>query len=325
LTRSLVTGAAGFVGSRLALALRAENQEVRAFVRPTHDAAALEAAGVEVVRGDASDSASVTRAAEGCQTIYHLAAARGVRKLGSRAYGERNRKLSESVGKAALAARVERVVITTAAMVTGYSGPDVQSEETPARPNSGYRVSRLTDEEIFLAFAKHEGLDVVIARLPKVLGPGARDWARTFRSVRDRRIRFVPEGGTFHSGDVEDIVDALKRCGGTPGIGGRRFVLAAANPIPTIELLRTIAERLGVPLPARTLPAAPFRAYLALGDLVFRRTRLEPPYHWTTEFFCARIAFDIGRARRELGWAPRYELAESARRTVDWLREEGLV
>jgi dihydroflavonol-4-reductase len=325
LSRALVTGAAGFVGSRLVPSLRADGQQVRALVRPQHDTRVLEAAGVEVVRGDASDLATLTAAADGCEVVYHLAAARGARKLGARAYRERNRRLSESAGRGSLAAGVRRLVWTSVATLTGYDGPERQNEDTRALPNSAYRLSRLVDEQIFDELARRDGLDVVTARLPRVLGPGARDWARTVRAVRDGSIRVLPEGGTFHSGDVDDIVDALKRCAQAPGIAGRRFVLSAVDPVPTVALLRTFADCLGVPFAPRIVPAAPYRAYVALGNFLFRSMGVSLPYHYTAEFYSARLAFDVTRARRELGWTPGIPLLESARRTAIWLREMRLV
>jgi nucleoside-diphosphate-sugar epimerase len=326
LSRSLVTGAAGFIGKRLALALRSDGLEVRALVRGEHDTRTLEDAGVDIVRGDASDRETVIAAAEGCRVIYHLAAARGPRKLGSRAYQELNRKLAESIGEGALAAGAERVVLTSTAAVTGCSGPEQQNEDTTPRPNSAYRSSRLRDERIFQAFHEQRGLDVVIARVAqRVMGPGARDWRGVVLSVREGRIRVLPAQGTLHSGDVDDVVDGLRLCALTSGIAGRRFLLGAATPMATTAVLRTIAEQLGVRFAPRILPAGPYRAYVRLGNFVYRTARLELPHHFTADFYSARIAYDIERARQQLGYSPRYEMSESIGRTVSWLRERGLV
>jgi nucleoside-diphosphate-sugar epimerase len=268
----------------------------------------------------------VIAAAESCRVIYHLAAERGPKKLGYRAYHELNRKLAESVGQGALDAGVERVVLTSTATLTGCSGPERQTEDTPPRPNSAYRSSRLMGEGIFEAFHERSGLDVVIARVPQqVMGPGAHSWRNVVRSVRDGRIRVLPAGGSLHSGDVDDIVDGLKLCALTSGIAGQRFLLGAPTPMGTLALLRTAAEQLGVPFAPRILPAAPYRAYVRLGNVVYHATHLELPYHFTADFYSARIAYDIGRARQELGYSPRYDMSDGIGRTVSWLHKQGLV
>jgi nucleoside-diphosphate-sugar epimerase len=326
LSRSLVTGAAGFIGTRLALALRSSGLEVHALVRPEHDTRTLEGAGVHVFRGDASDRETVIAAAEGCGFIYHLAAARGPKKLGYRAYRDLTRRLAESVAESALAAGVRRVVLTSTAAVAGCSGPERQTEETPPKPNSPYRSSRLLDERMFEVFHQERGLDVVTARVPqRVMGPGARDWRGVVLSVRDGRIRILPADGSIHSGDVDDVVDGLRLCARTAGIAGRRFLLGAPAPMGTIAVLRTIAEQLGVPFAPRIVSASPYRAYVGLGNLVYRATRLELPHHFTADFYSARITYDTSRAREQLGYSPRYEMSESIARTVSWLRDQGLV
>lgn len=323
---SLITGAAGFIGTRLALALRSEGLEVRALVRPEHDVRELEAAGVHIVRGDAADAATVTAAAAGCPVIFHLAAARGKHKLGYRAYHTQNRRISEAVGEAALAVGVQRVVVSSTATLTGYAGPDRQTEATRPRPNSAYRSSRLQAEQVFDGLNRGSGLDVVIARVPqRVLGPGARDWTTVVRAVRDGTFRVLPGNGTIHSGDVDDIIDGLRRCARTTGLSGNRFLLGAAAPMPTTTLLRAIADHLGVAFAPRIVPAAPFRAYVALGNVAYRYTRLSLPHHFTAEFYSARIALDIGHARRRLGYSPRFDMPESIGRTVAWLRDHALV
>jgi nucleoside-diphosphate-sugar epimerase len=143
--------------------------------------------------------------------------------------------------------------------------------------------------------------------------------------VRDGRISVLPEGGSVHSADVDDVVDALMRCAATPGIAGRRFLLGAPSPMATLALLGAVAGHLGVPFAPRIVPAAPFKIWVALGNRGYRWTGLTLPYHYTAELYSARIAYDTERARRELGWEPRYEMSESVRRTVWWLRERGLV
>jgi len=323
---ALVTGAAGFVGRRLAHTLRSEGSEVRALVRPHHDVGDLEAAGATIVRADATDAGAVADAAAGCRVIFHLAAARGTHKLGYRAYQMQNRRMTEAVGRAAVAAGVRRVVLASSATLTGYSGAGRQTEATSAKPNSAYRSSRLRAEQVLDRFARTEGLEVVVARLSqRIMGPGARDWTKVVRAVRDGAFRMLPAGGSIHSGDVDDVAEGLCRCAVGLGASGGRFLLAAAEPMTTMTVLESIAKHLDVSFEPRIVPAAPFRAYVALGNLVYRFSRLSLPHHFTAEFYSARIALDIGHARRRLGFCPRFDMAESIGRTVTWLRQESLI
>jgi nucleoside-diphosphate-sugar epimerase len=321
----LITGATGFIGERLARALRDEGVDVRALVRGNQEVEELEAAGVRVVRGDASDPGAVAAAAEGCRVIYHLAAARGSLKLGYAAYQRANLSMSEAIGEGARAAGVDRVVLTSTALISGHIGPEPQTEVTPPKPNSGYRVSKLRAEGALEAFGRR-GLDVVVARVAqRVLGPGARDWTRIVRGVRDRAYRLLPNDGTIHSGDVDDIIDGLRRCGACPEVGGERFLLAGPGPTRITDVLRAIADCLGVAFEPRSVPGAPFRAYVVAGNALFRSTRLSLPYHFTAEFFAARVSLDLDKARRELGYHPRFDMPQSVDRTVTWLRGQGLV
>jgi nucleoside-diphosphate-sugar epimerase len=322
---ALITGGAGFIGSRLALRLRKQGVVVRVLARPDHDAGALEDAGVHVTRGDASERDSVAAAADGSRVIYHLAAARGRHKLAYRDFQRQNRRLSEAVGEGALSAGVDRLVVSSTATLAGQSGPEPQTEATPPRPNSAYRASRWRAERVLEGFGDR-GLEVVIARVPqRVMGPGTRDWTRVARAVRDGAYRILPGGGTIHSGDVDDVVDGLCLCGSRPGIGGERFLLGGPAPSRITDVLGVLADRLGVPFEPIIVPSAPVRAYVALGNAVFRSTRLSLPHHFTAEFFSARVALDLGKARRELGYTPRFGMPESMTRTVSSLCERGLL
>ena len=321
----LVTGAAGFIGRRLALTLRARGLTVRALVRPDHDVDDLVAAGIEVHRGDARDSDGVARAADGCRTILHLAAARGWKKLSHREFEAANRAMTTAVALAAARSGLEtRVVLTSTATLTGNHRPAPQTETTEPRPNSAYRKSRLQDERLLEELAGRHGLDFVIVRVPQmVLGPGAHAWGRWVRAVRDGRLRILPRGSAIHSGDVDDVIEGVRLAAVTEGIAGERFLLGAERPERLASVFGAIATALGTEYRPRVVPAAPYRAYTALGDRCFRAFGVELPHHYTCEFLSTPFSLDIGRARSRLGFAPRFGILQSVERTVAWLAERG--
>lgn len=94
--------------------------------------------------------------------------------------------------------------------------------------------------------------------------------------------------------------------------------------MPLNELVGMVAEELGVRPPRLRLPLAPV---LALADLCERccvPLRIDPPLHRRrVSFFHNDRAFKLDKARRVLGFAPRFPLREALRRTVAWYREHG--
>ncbi len=72
--RSLITGATGFIGGRLAERLAGEGHRLRCLVRASSDTTKLKELGVEIVLGDLSDRPSLQAAAEGCRNVLHCAA-----------------------------------------------------------------------------------------------------------------------------------------------------------------------------------------------------------------------------------------------------------
>jgi hypothetical protein len=87
---------------------------------------------------------------------------------------------------------------------------------------------------------------------------------------------------------------------------------------------RVQATGAGVPTPQRHLPVWPFWTAGAVCEAVCGPLGIEPPiFRRRVDFFTKSRAFDITRARQELGFAPRVGLREGIRRTLDWYRTEG--
>ena len=101
--KALVTGAGGQIGTVLSLRLRERGDEVRALALPGERVEHLEALGVEIVRGNIEDGATLRGIADGCDQVFHLAAR--VEDWGSRDqfrrshYDGTQNVLRESVGK----------------------------------------------------------------------------------------------------------------------------------------------------------------------------------------------------------------------------------
>lgn len=294
--RWLVTGAAGFIGSHLAEALRARGDEVVGVDSFTdyYDPALKEenARGLDVRRLDLARDELDFADVDG---VFHLAGQPGVRSFGDvfPLYLERNVLASQRVFEAA-ARDGARVVFASSSSVYGEAERYPTPEDTPPAPLSPYGITKLTCEHLARAYARSFDLDVVVLRYFNAFGPRQRpDMA--FAKI----VAALAQGGVFDLyGDgkqsrgwtyVTDVVDAtvraMDRGSGTYNVGGG----VEASLEEAIGILERVAGRR---LELREHPPVP-------GDQ--RRT-----------------SADTTRIREELGWRPAVSLEDGLRAQWEW-------
>jgi nucleoside-diphosphate-sugar epimerase len=109
-----------------------------------------------------------------------------------------------------------------------------------------------------------------------------------------------------------------------PGAAGRTYILAGPEVTTLNELVRIVAEQAGVKPPTLHLPVWPFWIAGAACEAICAPLGLEPPiYRRRVDFFTKSRAFDITRARTEIGYAPAIGLAQGVRQTLEWYRSAG--
>jgi nucleoside-diphosphate-sugar epimerase len=294
--RYLVTGAAGFIGSRLARALERDGHDVVGLDCFTdyYDVSLKEenARGLEVARLDLAVDELDFRGFDG---VFHLAGQPGVRSFGEvfELHLRRNVLATQRVFETAVRDGV-RVVFSSSSSVYGETDVYPTPEEAPLRPLSPYGITKLACEHLARAYARSFGLDVVVLRYFNAYGPGQRpDMAFT-------RIAFaLAEGKPFDLfGDglqsrsftyVDDVVDATVQAmaegRGTLNVGG-------GSEVTMREAIEILEQLSGRGLEVRDHPAVP-------GDQ--RRTMA-----------------DISRIERELGWRPRVSVRDGLAAQWKW-------
>jgi nucleoside-diphosphate-sugar epimerase len=109
-----------------------------------------------------------------------------------------------------------------------------------------------------------------------------------------------------------------------PAAAGRTYILAGGEVTRLNELVRLVADEAQVPAPTLRLPVWPFWWAGALCEAVCVPLHIAPPiYRRRVDFFTKSRAFDIGRARAELGFSPQVSLRDGIHRTMTWYREQG--
>lgn len=314
--RALVTGATGFIGSRLVKRLVETGYEVRAFVRESSELGALVSLPIEIMRGDVRNAPDVERAVDECDLVFHLAVVRGRRDLTVGA--------TEIVARAAARAGVARFVFPSSTRVYGLTSKRLINEATPIRPDASHGGFKAECEKLLLDRRAGNGPPVVIARLPLVLGSGDTAWRDVFLAVASGRFRCIGAGRNHcHPVDVSDAAEGLLLCGTVPGIEGRIYIIAGAEPRPLREIIGCIGRLFGVSTSRSVIPAVALHCYRLLNSIVFACGGPDLPRFDRVQLFLQDYRFDLSRARTELRYVPKVSLEQTLRQTGNWYRDQG--
>jgi len=325
----LVTGATGFTGGHLARHLAAAGHSVAALVRPASvsRADALAASGIDVRIGDLTDAASVRRAVEGCELVYHVAATYREAGQGDAAYRRTNVEGTRHVLEGAHAARARRVVHCSTGGVHGHIEHPPADETAPFAPGDVYQRTKLEGERLAADFGRRTSLEVVIVRPIGIYGPGDLRFLKMFRGIARGRFPMLGRGEVFyHLTFIDDLIRGIELAGTTPGAAGREYVLAGPEYTTLNELTRLIADELDVRPPRLRLPIWPVWVAGAVCEAICVPIGVEPPiFRRRVDFYRKSRAFTIARARKELGYNPTIDLRTGIRLTAAWYRAQGLL
>lgn len=327
--RVLVTGATGFTGGWLARHLVQTGDEVRALVRPGscdgEPAARLAQVGIELASGDLRDAASLETACQGVEVVYHIAASYRTAGQPASSYREVNIEGTRRLLEAATGRGVRRFVHCSTGGVHGHIERPPATEDAPLAPGDIYQDTKLEGERVARSAGEAGGIDVVVARPIGIYGPGDTRFLKLFR-LAGGRVMLGAGTVFYHLTFVEDLVEGFRLCGMVPAAAGRTYLLAGRRYTTLRELVALVASELGTRPPRLTIPVWPVWLAGALCELACVPLRVEPPlYRRRVEFFTKSRAFDASRAGRELGFAPRVDLAEGIHRTAVWYREQGML
>lgn len=321
----LVTGASGLLGSHLVDALVARGDAVRALLQPGEDASRLEAQGVEISRGDLTDTASLTEATRGVSVVMNCAAKTG--PWGPPAvYEAINVRGLEALTRAAMDAGATRIVHVSSITVHGNDVHGVADETAPfhEEPNP-YTRTKIAGEQLLQRMARDEGAPVTIVRPGWIYGPrDAASFGRFAEMIR-RQGMVVIGSGQNHIPliYVTDVAQGMMLAAAAPNAVGQAYLLVNDERVTQSQYLSLIAKDLAVPAPTRHIPYGFAVAAGATAETVFRWLGRESPpplMRYGLQLLGGENQFVIAKARRDLGFDPQVPMEDGVRRSVDWFQ-----
>ena len=319
----LVTGAGGFIGSRLVDRLLSDQMEVRSLVHRTPFQ--TQRPLPDVVVGDIRDPAVAAEATRGVDTVFHFAAVvhRGATED---EYQSVNIEGTRNVARAAGANNVRHFVFASSTSVYGKGAVSFK-EESPCRPDSAYGQSKLMAEKAVADVAAETGMRLTILRLSTVYGEGeSGNVSRLIKAVAKYGPLVLGKGANRKSMTYVDNVAALcSRLARWPGPRGVS-ILNVADPEPyrLDEIVEAIASALNKPRHLvrvdRRLALVGSWCLTVAAGLLGRKSPLTPEQVMkiTEDALC-----DVTRLQQEVGFVASILLDEGIRKTVDWYRSKG--
>lgn len=325
---ALVTGGGGFLGRRiLELLLERGGVAVRSFARGEYPE--LTAMGVEVVRGDLRKADDVGAAVQGCDVVFH-AAAKPPPWGSPTDYQAINVQGTRNVVDACLAAGVPHLVYTSTPSVVAGAG-DIRGGDESLPYGSDfagawYPRTKAEAEKLVLA-ANCESLGTVAIRPHQIWGPRDPHFLPRFvqKATSGALRRIGPGNPEVDTTFVDDAAtahllawDRLRE--GAP-VAGKAYFISNGERIGLWTMVDRMLEVAGVEPVTRTIPVGLARFAASMGELAWRSFRLsgEPR---VTRFVVHQVThdrwFDIGAARRELGYEPQVGIDEGLNRLRQW-------
>jgi nucleoside-diphosphate-sugar epimerase len=327
--RILVTGGTGFTGAALSMRLLQDGHEVVALDnKPGILLDALRQQGAEFIQGSVTDRDLVDRATAGADAVFHLAAAFRELDVPQEYYDEVNVGGSAIVLDAARSHGVTRFIYCSTCGVHGNVDQPPANEDAPIQPADYYQRTKYQAEPLVEAQHGRDGMRTVTLRPAAIYGPG--DPERFYMLFKWAARGWFPmfgDGRTlYHPLYIDNLVDAFLQCLDEERLTGRSYLIADERYWTIEELAIKVGQAIGKDIRIRHFPVLPV---VALGHVVEKACR---PFGITPPIFPRRVdwyrqdrAFDITRAREELGYAPRVGIDEGLRHTGEWYRAQGLL
>ena len=324
---TLVTGAAGFLGSHVARQLVARGENVRVLMRASSSNRAISDLSLEYVTGDLRDVASLERAMSGVQRVFHVAADYRLWAKKPQDIYDSNVGGTKNLLSAAKTAGVEQLIYTSTVATIAVDRPELPNELTDSKLDEmvgHYKRSKWMAEQEILQAAQ-AGLPAIVAMPTTPVGPW--DWKPTptgkivLDFLNGKMPGYVETGLNFVG--VEECA-AGHLLVAEHGKIGERYLLGGEN-LTLKQLLDMLAKITGLAAPSMKIPLGVALGVAYVESAFSRLIGKEPGIPVEGVRIAQHVMFvDASRAQRELGFRPG-SVPAALERAVRWYQANGYV
>ncbi len=324
-----ITGASGFIGSRIVRVLLGKGYKVRALVRKSSNLQNISDLPIEVAYGDVRDQDSLIKTIQGCDVLFHVAADYRLWVPNPREIYETNVVGTENVMKAALEKNIRRVVYTSSVATLGLNtNGSPANEDTPVSIDDmigHYKRSKFIAEFRVKEMIKKYGLPAIIVNPSTPIGPGDIKPTPTGRIIIEaasgKMPAYVDTG--LNIVHVDDVATghflALER-----GEIGQRYILGGEN-MSLKQILEEIARLTGKSAPKIKLPPNIILPIAYIAELIAKFTQKEPFVTVDGVLMSKKkMFFSIEKAKNQLHYNAR-PAREAIKDSIDWFKQKGYI
>ena len=307
---SLITGGGGFIGSNMARFLLEKGKTVRIldnFETGKRENLTEIQERIELVEGDIRDDATIQKAVEDAEIVYHLAALGSVPRSIKEPLTTTDVNVSGTVNvlRACCTAKVKRVVFASSSSVYGQSPVLPQHEDLPLAPISPYGASKASCEVYMKAFYETYGLQTICLRYYNVFGPRQDPTSQYAAAIplfvsallRDQSPTIFDDGEQTRGFTyIENVMNANYLAATAPETHGEAINISTANAVSVNTVVNTIRELLG-------------------------KTNIEPTYAPPRPGDIKHSLADVSKAKEIIGYEPAVSFDEGIRKAIDWYKE----
>jgi nucleoside-diphosphate-sugar epimerase len=313
-----VTGATGFIGTRLVKRLVSEGHKVTCLARDKSKCLEMNKLKINFVKGDVMDKESVGKALEGIKGevdfAFHLAAVIGDHGEPEELIWKVNVEGTRNVIDECFRHGVKKFIHFSSFSVYGYRDA-VFDEKTPYNAyTTVYGKSKRESEKIVGEY-KRKGMKAVIIQPVFVYGPGLKaGFVDFFRMIKNGKFMFIGDGrNKIHLVHVDNLIDGVLLAAKSRKAENRKYIIGDEEPLSLRKLVYEAAELMNIKPPTKHIPkivATPVLYFLARSKLYF---------------MIKYQACDISKAKKELGYRPKIKTKEGLREFVRYLNKENII